>query len=174
MYSSNQTLVNKETKRLAALYNPKPDSIWHWGGCGDTLFIDENGKVFEDKLSNYTHISDEFGRACFTPEGKRTNKYVDDRLKYYVELSKSERKSKRKEKIKEKVRKVLSDLDTKGESHHVFCDGAQNWYMSRFFAKFMKVCSICNTYKHISLFKYNGSIFFWFNGSIYKSTIKEI
>jgi hypothetical protein len=109
MYFTGQTLVHKEKRFLARLAT-KEDGTFAWNILGNgTPFVLEDGTKITDKVSNYTHVEDEFGHPY--AQCPKKGQFVDESAKKYLvsvaELKKMRQTSLRKNLIKAKELEIL-------------------------------------------------------------------
>lgn len=169
MWFNQQTLQHKEKHFLVALV-PKALTTWAWNPIGENvLFKDEDGNVFEDSPSNYTHIVDWSGRVAPgtpTKDGK-----PDISLKKYVGVSEEVRKQKEQEYLERWYQWLLNELDNNDHVDNPFADGrrhhqAEVYCMDKLQAKYM--------YDHNTSEKYPlfGFIpkFFYHKGELWATT----
>lgn len=132
MYSQGQTLRHKETNRLVRMV-PQPEcaSVWHWPDKnGYTQFYNKCGAIFVDKLSNYTHIEDELGRAV---SGKvKEGEFVDTSLKRYL-VSEEELAVMREKRLEEWANEVETKLKESNFVRHPFADGSHSSLSEKYF-----------------------------------------
>lgn len=82
MYYSKQTLVHKETRKLARLCGQDEASNWAWDIGPNTLFIDETGRKFQDHIKDYEPVYDWLDRPI--GDNPREGQFVATHLKPYV------------------------------------------------------------------------------------------
>ena len=162
MYGATQTLYHKETKKLARLNPLNRDSAWAWDIGDKTRFIDKEGNVFFDHITNYTHIEDEFGRPYSKPLEK--GQHVDESAEKYVSLTKGQRIQLCRKSAVEWERKILDKMAKEDYILSPFADGSMCPYMYQYFMKHRKAKPVwvsSSLYRSPMMFRYNNKVWIY-------------
>jgi len=165
VYGYEQTLRLKGTDRLFRLVGNIPVDIREFAGtveypfiyAPDTTFvISENGVYYDCyKLSEFTHLEDEFGRPISSPP--RKGEYVSEICKKYVKYSSSELQKMRERGLNSKIRDIFRELRECGNVRFPFSDGGTNVVLRKYFIDKVKARPLFKfTTQHTDKSNYKG------------------